>query len=88
MKRSLFSFLAALFILSTLFSSLHELMPNHNSSDCQVCTFNGHDNGLAPETIEDVVWVQPTFRVPLALQSLTISIRISLDNPRAPPSFS
>jgi len=88
MKRHLLSLLAALFILSTLFSSLHELMPHHSSSDCQVCTFTSHDGGLAPETTQVSLLIKPIFHSPTILHSITATTPITLDNPRAPPYFS
>ncbi|MDA3947437.1 MAG: hypothetical protein PF439_12230 [Helicobacteraceae bacterium] len=50
MKRRINTLLALLFIISTLTTSLHELLPHHNSSDCQVCTTAEHSSALLPET--------------------------------------
>ncbi len=80
--------LALFFIITTLTTSLHELLPNHNSSDCQVCTLVQHDNGLVPE--ENVNLTQPaTLFEEILLPGIQIThLPISTLKARAPPLFS
>jgi len=83
MKRQ--TLIAILFVIATFFTSLHELMPHHSVSDCQVCTLSQSDHGLAPETPLLISLIKPLFTTPPALKSVIISTQISFDNPRAPP---
>ena len=88
MKWSIHSLLAILFIISTITSSLHELMPHHSNSDCQVCTIAQNDTGLAPE-IETISAVNISqFSAPLALQNQTKYHQTTTLCSRAPPLFS
>ena len=81
-------FLATLFIVSTLFTSLHELLPHHHSSDCQICTLVQNDNALAPEQVLQIDIQQASFKTPSKLNSQIVSQTISTLGSRAPPSFS
>lgn len=88
MKRQLHALLALLFILSTIVTSLHELAPHHDSSNCQICTLVQHDNGLVPtaaieletlSTLFDEIRFPDTFHSAQATSTLLA---------RAPPLFS
>ena len=88
MKRRINTLLALLFIIATLTTSLHELLPNHNSSDCQVCTLVQHDNALAPETETPYITLFIEYEAVLFPETETAASLISTRNPRAPPLFS
>ncbi len=88
MKRQITTLLAILFIISTLATSLHELLPHHHSSDCQICTLVQNDNALAPEQVLHIDIQQASFKTPTKLNSQIISQAISTLGSRAPPSFS
>jgi len=88
MKRRINSLLALFFIIVTLTTSLHEMLPHHDSGECQVCTLVQHDNALAPD--ECVKLVQPSdyFEAfPVASTAITPS-PVSMLKARAPPLFS
>ncbi len=88
MKRQIHTLLALLFIISTLTTSLHELLPHHHSSDCQVCTLVQHDSALVPEnaTVYDIeVYAYGPVQ---SLQNQYIRFRSPILGSRAPPSFS
>jgi len=88
MKRQIQTLVALLFIISTLTTSLHELLPHHHSSDCQVCTLVQHDNALAPEksTLYDVEVY--AYEPVLSFEDQYIRFRNPILGSRAPPSFS
>ena len=88
MKHQIHLFLASLFIVSTLMTSLHELLPHHHSSDCQVCTLVQNDNGLAPEQTLQIDILKISFKTPNKLKNQIVSQTISTLGSRAPPSFS
>ena len=88
MKRRINTLLALFFIIATLTTSLHELLPNHNSSDCQVCTLVQHDNALAPETDAPCITLFIGYEVLYSAETEIIASLISTLNPRAPPLFS
>ncbi|WP_345974856.1 hypothetical protein [Sulfurimonas sp. HSL3-7] len=88
MKRQINTLVALFFIITTLTTSLHELLPNHNSSDCQVCTLVQHDNALAPETNAPVITLFIGYEALLFPETEITASIISTRNPRAPPLFS
>lgn len=88
MKRRINTLLALFFIIATLTTSLHELLPNHNSSDCQVCTLVQHDNALAPETDAPYFTLFIGYEALFSAETESIASVISTLNPRAPPLFS
>ena len=88
MKRRINTLLALFFIIATLTTSLHELLPNHNSSDCQVCTLVQHDNALAPETDEPCFTLFIDYEALFSADTEIVASLISTRNPRAPPLFS
>jgi len=49
MKQRIHLFFSIFFILSTLSVALHELSPQHNSAECQVCTLVQQDTATPPE---------------------------------------
>ena len=88
MKQRINTFLALFFIIATLTTSLHELLPNHSSSDCQVCTVAQHDNALAPETDAPCITLFIGYEAFLFPETKIAASLISTRNPRAPPLFS
>ncbi len=88
MKRRIHLFLALFFVVSTLTASLHELMPHHDSSNCQVCTLVQNDNALAPDnTLKDAKL--HTVYEPIRLVKDCHFYRYSSSlQARAPPAFS
>ena len=88
MKLRINTLLALLFIITTLTASLHELLPNHNSSDCQVCTLVQHDNALAPETDPPQIILFIDYETLFSAETEIVASSISTRNPRAPPLFS
>lgn len=87
MKRPVNAFLALFFIITTLTTSLHELLPHHNSADCQVCTLVQHDNGLAPQTCDPLGEQEaPSETIAPLILSLFPTTITSWDA-RAPPSI-
>lgn len=88
MKQRINTFLALFFIISALTTSLHELLPNHNSGDCQVCTLVQHDNALAPETNAPCITLFIDYEVLFSAETEIIASLISTRNSRAPPLFS
>lgn len=88
MRRNIHSLLAILFIISTIFTSLHELMPHHNSSDCQVCTLVQHDNGLVPPTGISLTTIHLHYdTLPLLYRHIS-SFHTGVLSTRAPPLYS
>ncbi len=88
MKLRINTLLALLFIITTLTTSLHELLPNHNSSDCQICTLVQHDNALVPETQGELSRLTTLFEAILLPECDLSYSPISTLNARAPPLFS
>lgn len=88
MKRRINTLLALLFIISTLTSSLHELLPHHNGSDCQICTLIQHDNALVPGKTAGLPPVATLFEPILLPRKEIRHSPITASNPRAPPHFS
>ena len=88
MKRPILSLLSALFVLSTLFSSLHELMPHHSSSDCQVCTLLQHDDGLPPLEVMTLDNIFVAYQNKPSFYYYTSSFQTGVLSTRAPPLFS
>ncbi|MGB5966119.1 MAG: hypothetical protein WBF77_08895 [Sulfurimonadaceae bacterium] len=88
MKLRINTLLALLFIISTLTTSLHELLPHHHSSDCQVCTLVEHDSALIAKEHGKPTKLTTLFEA-IMLPHIQISHSpISTLNPRAPPLFS
>lgn len=88
MKRQINSLLALLFIITTFTTSLHELLPHHHSSDCQVCTLVQHDSALIPDTPLALHVETPLHTPVLSLSNQHIQhIKTTLGS-RAPPLFS
>lgn len=86
MKRRIHLLLALLFIISTLVTGLHELMPHHDSSSCQVCTIVQNDNALVPEDAFERVTIETIFE-PVLLYTVAWTYRHpSTLKARAPPS--
>jgi len=88
MKRRTNTLFALFFIIATLTTSLHELLPHHDSGECQVCTLVQHDNAVVPD--ECVKLVQPTDyfeAIPVAATAISPSHASTL-KARAPPLFS
>ena len=88
MKRQINTLLALLFIISTMTTSLHELLPHHHSSDCQVCTLVEHDTALIPETASVIAYIDPLYETILSLSDQFIHHYSSTLGSRAPPLFS
>ena len=86
MKRH--TLIAILFVITTLFTSLHELMPHHNINDCQICTLSQNDTALSPELTASLTTLYIPFDKPLYLSDQTVRITDSTLGSRAPPSFS
>jgi len=80
--------IAILFVIATFFTSLHELMPHHSVSDCQVCTLSQNDHGLEPEVIISLITPYTLFDTPQYLNHQTTPTIHSTLGSRAPPSFS
>lgn len=88
MKRRINTLLALFFIIATLTTSLHEMLPNHDSGECQVCTLVQHDNALAPDACVKLVQPSSSFEeIPLPAIAITPSPASTL-KARAPPLFS
>jgi hypothetical protein len=88
MKRHINALLAFFFIITTLTTSLHELMPHHDSSNCPVCTLVQHDNGLAPEEAVKLAHHSALFVAVLLPERQFSRTLSSTLNARAPPLFS
>ncbi len=88
MKRRIHLFLALFFAVSTLTAGLHELMPHHDSSNCQVCTLVQNDNGLAPDNTLKYSRLHTVYEPVRLVKSCNIYRYISNLQARAPPSFS
>ena len=88
MKRHINALLALLFIISTMTTSLHELLPHHHSSDCQVCTLVEHDSALVPDDLLDITIITPTYETILSLSDQFVDRYNSTLGSRAPPVFS
>ena len=88
MKRQINALLALLFIISTMATSLHELLPHHHSSDCQVCTLVEHDTALVPETTFLITHIDPLYETILSLSHQCVHHYSSTLGSRAPPLFS
>jgi hypothetical protein len=88
MKRQINALLALLFIISTFTTTLHELLPHHHSSDCQVCTLVEHDSALVPENSVVLHIDIPIYEPVLSLASQHIAHRSTPLGSRAPPLFS
>ncbi len=88
MKRRINALLALFFIITTLTTSLHELLPHHNSSDCQICTLVQHDNALVPEAPCKLTRLTTLFEAILLPERDISCSPISTLNARAPPLFS
>ena len=86
MKRQ--TLIAILFVIATIFTSLHELMPHHSVSDCQVCTLSQNDHGLTPELSTSLTTLYTPFEQPLYFSDQTTQTIYSTLGSRAPPSFS
>ena len=88
MKRRIHLFLALFFVVSTLTVGLHELMPHHDSSNCQVCTLVQNDNGLAPDNTVTLSKLHTVYE-PVRLVKSCHTYRYIPDlQARAPPSLS
>jgi hypothetical protein len=88
MKRKIKIFLALLFIFSTLTTSLHEMMPQHDESSCEVCILVQHDSGLAPQEYTALPEISACCgKIPL-FQTQRLLALIPTTHPRAPPLFS
>lgn len=88
MKRRMNTLVALFFIIATLTTSLHEMLPHHDSGECQVCTLVQHDNAVAPD--ESIKLVQPSSyfeAIPSPAAAVTPS-PTSILKARAPPLFS
>ncbi len=88
MKRRISTLLTLLFIVSTLTASLHELMPHHNSSDCQVCTLSGHSSALLPEPTALPLPLAAGYCPILSLENQYHYRYETTSGSRAPPLFS
>ncbi len=88
MKRQINALLALLFIISTFTTSLHELLPHHHSSDCQVCTLVEHDSALVPEDTLTLRINTPVYKPVLALSNQHFQRFKTTLGSRAPPFFS
>ena len=88
MKQQVNAFLALLFMISIFTTSLHELLPHHHSSDCQVCTLVEHQSALVPEKTSLVHLEVPVYEPLLPLQNQHSYVPNSTHGPRAPPLFS
>ena len=88
MKHRIKILISILFVVATLTTSLHEMLPGHDSTECQVCTLIQNDIGLTPdiETVSTVHTIQ--FSIPLALQNQTKYHQTTTLGSRAPPLFS
>lgn len=88
MKRKIKIFLALLFILSTLSTSLHEMMPQHDESSCEVCVLVQHDSGLVPQEYAALSEICVCCEKILFFEAQIVSAPLVATNPRAPPFFS
>ncbi len=88
MKWSLQSLIAILFVISTITTSLHELAPHHDSSNCQICTLVQHDSGLVPEEMLDLTAVTTLFEAILFPKTTYLHQEKLAFSSRAPPLFS
>jgi hypothetical protein len=88
MKRKINTFLALLFILSTLTTSLHEMMPQHDESSCEVCILVQHDSGLVPQEYAALPEISACCGKILLFETQRLLVLIPTTNPRAPPFFS
>jgi hypothetical protein len=87
MKRRINALLALLFIITTLTSGLHELLPHHDSSNCQVCTLIQHDNAIVPETTVSIDLPFSLYEPIAALSDQTTHHQTRPLGSRAPPFF-
>jgi hypothetical protein len=88
MKRRINTLLALLFIISTFTTSLHELLPHHHSSDCQVCTLVENQTALVPESTIAFHLKAAIYEPVLPLENQYIHFRNPTLGSRAPPLFS
>ncbi len=88
MKRKINTFLALLFVLSTLTTSLHEMMPQHDESSCEVCILAQYDSGLVPQEYVALPEVSACYGAISFFETQRVSSLILRTNPRAPPFFS
>lgn len=88
MKRRLNALLALLFILSTLVTGLHEMLPHHDSSHCQVCTVSEHSSALLPEAVTLQAVDVPAFTPIQSLKNQHFYCYSPTSGSRAPPFFS
>lgn len=88
MKQKINIFLAFLFIFSALMTSLHEMMPQHDESSCEICTLVQHDSGLVPEAYAALPKTTACYRTIPLLETQKVSALTLTTNPRAPPLFS
>lgn len=88
MKRQIKILFALLFILSTLTSSLHEMLPEHDESSCEVCTLVQYDSGLVPEEYIAPSEICLCCETILFFETQIVSAPLVATNPRAPPLFS
>ena len=88
MKRQIKTFFALLFILSIFTTSLHEMMPDHDESSCEICILVQHDSGLLPVSFTVLPKIDTYYQtIPYHLHETPVLSILSI-NPRAPPSFS
>ncbi|MEN8147783.1 MAG: hypothetical protein ABFR02_09215 [Campylobacterota bacterium] len=88
MKRQINALLALVFIISTLTTSLHELLPHHHSSECQVCTLVKHNSALIPEHTVVHHLKAPVYEPILSLENQHVQHYKTTLGSRAPPLFS
>ena len=88
MKRQIKTIFAFLFILSIFTTSLHEMLPDHDESSCEICILVQHDSGLLPVSFTPLPKIDSYYQaITYTLVKTPVLSRLS-NNPRAPPSFS
>jgi hypothetical protein len=88
MKRQIKTIFAFLFILSIFTTSLHEMLPDHDESSCEICILVQHDSGLLPVSFTALPKIDSYYQtITYTLVETPVLLLLS-NNPRAPPSFS
>ncbi len=88
MKRQIKTIFAFLFILSIFTTSLHEMLPDHDESSCEICILVQHDSGLLPVSFTALPKIDSYYQTIAYTLVETPVLSLLSNNPRAPPSFS
>jgi len=85
MKHRIKILISLLFVIATLTTSLHEMLPGHDSTECQVCTFVQNDIGLVSDDAITVTALFIPFEYTLYFPNIHTVTLTLIHHSRAPP---